>query len=258
MFWLIVKKIVARFFFPVPLIMVALLVGAVLLYRSRGRKGTALKYGRVLLFGGIFSLYLIGVFGRYAVYPLETRYPVLAVDSLLASGPYVIGVAGYGFIGDGKRPFACSFDQEMLMRMWEAGRIASWFEQHGTAYTIVVSVSTTEFLTANKRQALNGFFALMQIPPERIVLIEDALNSRQEVLTFQRYPGRHILVSSAYHLPRLMLLARKYKLEALPAPVGERGLWQMYVLHLWPSADNILDFQRAVYEGLGMLEYLIF
>lgn len=257
MFWLIVKKMVARFFFPVPLLVVALLVGAVLLGRSRGRKGASLKYGRILLFGGIASLYLIGVFGRFAVYPLETRYPVLAVDGLAGGEPYVIGVAGFGFIDDGERPFACCFDGEMLLRMWEAGRLAHWFEQRGMAYKVVVSVSAREVPTETKRQALRGFFALMQVPAERIVVVEDALNSRQEVLAFQRHPGRHILVSSAYHMPRLMLLARKYDLEALPAPVGARGMWGMGLLHLWPAADNLLDFQRAVYEGLGMLEYMI-
>ena len=96
------------------------------------------------------------------------------------------------------------------------------------------------------------------MPPERIGLIEDALNSRQEVIAFSKLPGRKILVSEAFHIPRLMMLSRRYGLNALPAPASQGGGRGGGALFVIPSAERFMEGERAVYEYLGMLEYLLF
>ena len=59
-------------------------------------------------------------------------------------------------------------------------------------------------------------------------------------------------------MPRLMMLSDRYELDALPAPATRVSGNAGGILKIVPSAENLSDCERAVYEYLGMLEYLIF
>ena len=56
-----------------------------------------------------------------------------------------------------------------------------------------------------------------------------------------------------------MLLARKYRLDAIPAPAGNiEGPFGGSPLDFLPNAESLAHTERTVYEYLGMLEYLLF
>ncbi|MPN28659.1 hypothetical protein SDC9_176102 [bioreactor metagenome] len=57
-------------------------------------------------------------------------------------------------------------------------------------------------------------------------------------------------------MPRLMMLSERYGLDAIPAPASS-GNQRNRPLPLIPSAERLEDGERAVYEYLGMLEYLL-
>ena len=79
--------------------------------------------------------------------------------------------------------------------------------------------------TGQKNAVLEQYFVSFGIPRERLVLEEESFNSRMEVEAFGRYAGQLILVSNAYHVPRLMKLAELDDLEALAAPAGMAGFF---------------------------------
>ena len=226
---LTLKKLIARLFFPVPFIFLLLAAGlALLLWPRLGRR--CRLAGKILLCAGTALFLLLSVFGGGLLKTLTSQYVPLDPETVPAEACTVV-VAGSGFGMAESVPPELWFNDGMLLRLHEAGRIA---------------------------RALEAFLGAYGVPPERIGLIEDALNSRQEVIAFSKLPGRKILVSEAFHIPRLMMLSRRYGLDALPAPASQGGGRGGGALFVIPSAERFMEGERAVYEYLGMLEYLLF
>ena len=252
---LTLKKLSARLFFPVPFIFLLLAAGLALLLLPRLGRRCRLA-GKILLCAGTALFLLLSVFGGGLLKTLTSQYVPLDPETVPAEACTVV-VAGSGFGMAESVPPELWFNDGMLLRLHEAGRIARALARRGIDCAVAVSM-VGEDGTEPKRRALEAFLGAYGVPPERIGLIEDALNSRQEVIAFSKLPGRKILVSEAFHIPRLMMLSRRYGLDALPAPASQGGGRGGGALFVIPSAERFMEGKRAVYEYLGMLEYLLF
>lgn len=146
-FWM--EKIVARLFFPVPLILILLAAGFIVLLWKRNRRA-----GLILLAGGL-ALFLVAgtlIVSRRFLIPLENRYPRLDVAALDPSTDYVIFVAGNGFIP------RKGFNDEFLVRLQEAGRIAHELETRGVRATIAVAIYDHDVPLAVKKAMVADYF----------------------------------------------------------------------------------------------------
>ena len=256
MFLLMAKKLIARLLFPVPFLLLIFVTGTVLLlWPKLGPR--CRKTGKALLVTGLLIFLVASLAGRLMLLSLTGVYPPLKPEEL-PEADYAIVVAGHGFHAEPDVPPERWFDDEMQLRLHEAARIGQLLGERKIPYRIIASITGKGDAPERKREALNAFLGHYGIPPDRITFIENALNSRQEVLAFRKEPGRKILVSEAYHMPRLMMLSNRYELDALPAPATRIGGSANGILAIVPSAENLSDCERAVYEYLGMLEYLIF
>ncbi|MDD3117787.1 MAG: ElyC/SanA/YdcF family protein [Victivallales bacterium] len=258
---MILKKFIGRIFFPLPVTLMLLGLGAwlVLARKSSPRRR---RWGKWLLLGGIGYLLFISLTGTLWLNCLKRSYPMFRIDAQIdPAREYVIAVAGNGFIPDPALPEGNRFSDEMLLRLGEAGRIARLLQEKGIRCRIVVSQPDWLASEEQRLAALRACLVPLGIAAERIELVGDALNTSQEIKAFGRYSGALILVSSAFHIPRIMLLARKYRVAAIPAPVGVPGRRQYYpddALNLVPSAEKVNDFRILSYELLGMLEAKLF
>ena len=131
-------------------------------------------------------------------------------------------------------------------------------KNHGIKYLLVTSVAAPEADPEAKTVAMNAFYRPFGIPEAKQKLVHGAENSREEVKEFARYDGEKIIVSNASHVPRLMMLAEKYDLDAIPAPAPYIGGNDNSIMSWVPSGKHLEDADNAVYEYLGMLEYLLF
>ena len=196
---LILKKLLARMLFPVPMVLLVLGVGTwlVLAKKSSPRRKTV---GKWLLIGGMGYLLVCSVFGSFLLDRLERSYPVFRIGAWFdVSQEYVIGVAGNAYYADPAIPEACRFNDHMLLRLWEAGRIARLFKTKSVRCRIVVSQPNKYASVEQRLAALRAYFAIFNIMPEQVELVDGCLNTRQEVLAFRKYPGQLILVSEAFH-----------------------------------------------------------
>lgn len=250
---LILKKLAARLLFPVPLFFLLATAALVLLLWPNLGKRCRLA-GKILLAATAALFLFASLSGNWFLSTLTLRYSPLDLTAL-PDNHYTLVVAGSGFYTDNTLPDEHRFNDPMLLRLHEAGRIARALEKRGQKYSIYASVVGTPS-TKEKRRALEALLEQYGIPPERIDLCEHALNSRQEVIEFTKRPGKKILISESFHMPRLMMLSKRYGLDAIPAPAS-RGS-RHGGLSLVPSAEHIDDCERAVYEYLGMCEYLLF
>ena len=256
MFLLMAKKLIARLLFPVPFLLLVLAAALALLLWPKGGKRCRTA-GKALLLAGIALLLIGSLCGRLMLLTLTGVHPVLRPEEL-PEEHYSIVVAGHGFHAEPGVPPERWFDDEMQLRLHEAARIGRTLKEREIPFRIVASITGRHDAPERKREALEAFFRHYGIPSEQLSFLETALNSRQEVLAFRKEPGRKILVSEAYHMPRLMMLSKRYGLDALPAPATRIGGNGAGILKFVPSAENLSDCERAVYEYLGMLEYLLF
>lgn len=255
---LILKKLFARLFFPLPLTLLLLVAGIILLWPRTlsPRRKTA---GVALVAAAAFLLAFGGIFGEALLRQLTSRYTPLDPAELPARNDYVIAVAGNAFHDAPHLPRAHRFNDKMLLRLSEAALLACGLEQRNLPFRIVVSLNHPTASEEERLAALHAYFGTFGIAPERVTLIGDARNTRQEIRAFSTVPGRILLVSDAFHLPRIMLLAKRYNLDALPAPIGgAEAPTAAWTLQAVPDAGTFSAFQTLIYELLGMLEYQIF
>ncbi|HOG49720.1 MAG TPA: ElyC/SanA/YdcF family protein [Lentisphaeria bacterium] len=258
----------SRLLFPVPLLLQIGLLGAVLLiWRRTRRTGVALLLcSHVLL--AVFSLPL---FSDSLLKRLERTHPPLTearlqtwLSETAPTDLLIIGVAGSGFYAhetldatSAEAPGApathdlwAGFNDDFLVRLQEAGRIAQRLEMEGRDYRLAVSICSSVAIET-KVAALEQYFSRFGTPPERLVLIDNAVNSKAEIACFGALDGKLILVSSAFHMARLMKLAEARSVSAMPAPAGYIACNPLYLI---PSADALNNFRIVVYECLGSLE----
>ena len=255
---LIFKKIFARFLFPLPLFLLLSALG-LWLALSRRRWAWQRRAGAILLICLWSCCWLIGVFGGGLLRWYASGYRSLGAERFSADGTYLIGVAGSSFVNDQGLPESCRFNDSMLLRLWETGRLAQLARQAGAEYRVVVSCQNDKVLAEERLRCIVAFMETMDIPKDKVNLLDGTQNSRQEILGFIKYPGQLIVVSEAYHTPRLMALTRKYNCEAWASPVVSGGAsWYFNALSIFPSAENLADFRLLVYECLGRMEYWLF
>lgn len=255
---LLAKKLFARLFFPMPLTLLLLAAGIFLLWPRNlsPRRKTA---GIALVAAAALFLAFGGIFGDMLLRQWTGKYPPLDPAALPERNDYVIAVAGNAFYDAPHRPPTHRFNDKMLLRLSEAALLARGLEQRSLPYRILVSLAHPDASEAERLAALHAYFGTFGIAPEHISLIGNAQNTRQEIRAFSAVPGRFLLVSDAFHLPRIMILAERYNLDALPAPIGgAEAPTAPGLLQAVPDAGNFASFQTLIYELLGCLEYRIF
>lgn len=111
----------------------------------------------------------------------------------------------------------------------------------------------------------------MGVPSKAIVEDPDSLNTYQNATNVRKLleergiAGPVLLVTSAFHMPRSLLVFKRQGIEAIPAPtdflVTEQelnelqGSWQSLLLNLLPDSYNLRKTTQVLKEYIGMLVY---
>lgn len=125
----------------------------------------------------------------------------------------------------------------------------------GKAKTVVFSAGITPGQGAILRQTLirHG------IQPERVILTPLVSTTEDEARAVAELPGIHsiLLVTSAYHMPRAVLLFRARGLNVSPFPTDERVLGRQRVTpsDFIPVSGHLEDSEKAMREYYGLAIY---
>jgi uncharacterized SAM-binding protein YcdF (DUF218 family) len=239
-------KLLGLLFMPLGLIWLGLLGATVWAFRRRAR-GLAAALA-VLLLG--FTLAGNLQVGHALMARLEA--------SLLPNPPEPAGLDALFVLGGGSqvddqgRPFLGESGDRIgeAARLWHAGRVKC----------LVASGASSDRpgarrnLGAETREIWRG----LGIPGEAIRTIEEpCFITRDEIRAYRRLKAqegwaRVGLLSSAWHLPRALALARGEGLAVIPVPSDRRGRiprWQLW--HLVPQQEGFQNTQLACWEWLG-------
>jgi uncharacterized SAM-binding protein YcdF (DUF218 family) len=244
----LLKKIVAPFLFPVPLILGLLVAGLLLLWWSHRQQA-----GKMLVSLGTLLLFLFSVepMAHFLVATLEDRYP--PVLSALSVGQEVrwIVVLDWGHVSDPRLPLPSQLDGPTLASLVEGIRL---YRQLPAA-KLVLSGGTV-FNRTPSAEVMASVAHMLGVPPDAIIV--DAASRETQESAKNTYAllntDPFFLVTSASHMPRAMVMFTQVGMHPLPAPAAylakRADVWRPDAFH--PSAYNLVRVQRSFYEYLGM------
>jgi uncharacterized SAM-binding protein YcdF (DUF218 family) len=176
------------------------------------------RTGKWLIAAGAALAYLASTLlvGNALLAPLENQYSPLT--SAQAIGVHDIVVLGSGYDPRDGIPVTGALDADGLARIVEGVRLA---RLDPGARLLVSGGSSAGF--ARPAAGYAQMAAELGIQPASLVVMDHALNTGQEARDVAAVLGHapFILVTSAYHMPRAMLLMLRAGARPVPAPTGQ-------------------------------------
>ncbi|MGH8068906.1 MAG: envelope biogenesis factor ElyC [Candidatus Entotheonellia bacterium] len=245
----VLKKTVAPFFFPVPVILGLLVAGLLLLWLSHRQKA-----GRMLVSCGTLLLFLFSVepIAHVVIASLEDRYPpVLSVGSVGSEVQWIV-VLDSGHVSDPRLPPTSQLDGHTLASLVEGIRL---YRQLPAA-RLVLSGGTV-FNQTPSAEVMAAVARMLGVDPDAIVVDAEALETQETAANMRAlvHTDPFFLVTSASHMPRAMAMFTQLGMHPLPAPAAylakRSGVWSPGAFH--PSAYHLVAVQRGFYEYIGMI-----
>lgn len=253
----ILKKIVAQFFFPVPLCLELLLLGLVLLWCTRRQQA-----GKILVSvgAGLLIIFSYPFVPNLALRPLEQRYPPasdLAAGPTTAPGPVgaqaakLIVVLGGGQISDPNLPVTNQIGGESLYRVLEGVRLY----RAGPGRKLILSGGAV-FDPVPEAQVMARVAVIMGVDRRDLILESTSRDTEEQARLLKPMVGRapFFLVTSAARLPRAMAMFHKLGLEPVAAPAGHlaRQTPHWSPGSFFPGSAALQATETAFYEYLGL------
>lgn len=280
------KKFISRFLFPVPLIAGLLLLGLLFLCSKRWPKPRP-KLGKILIAAStvLYLLLHYSFIPNMLLEPIEYRYPAHLPNASIATSkldhatgqanglvnlasighsavgyslplPEFIIVFSQGLESSIDLPVTSRISETFLARIMEAVRLGRIYPDA----QIIVSLCNSKISLDEKRQWLDEFSSVVGMDKGSMDLITGALDTNDEVNQFKEIvvDKRVIAVSSASHIPRIMMMLKRNGIDAVPAPCGHEirhgdSGGPFNPAGLFPSAGSMDNAETAIYSRLGML-----
>jgi uncharacterized SAM-binding protein YcdF (DUF218 family) len=228
--------------------MVTLLALAAVTCRLVGRR----RASRILLIGAAILAYLSSIpfVGQALLRPLESRFPPLESDQAPVVG-YVV-VLGSSYRPHDGIPASAALDEDGLARAVEAVCLVR--RLHGARLVVSGGASPTGYPPV--AQGYAQLARALGIAAESIVISDRPHDTRAEAREVASLLDRtpFLLVTSAYHMPRAMLLMRRAGASPIAAPAGQRAYratplsWRDFL----PGSRGLRDTERALHEYGGL------
>ena len=238
------KKIVSRFFFPLPLSLEFLVAGLFLLwFTRRQRAGKALVTCGTLLLLAVSNVFTSNALLR----PLEHQYSPLRVEHEGAGTPPAAFIAVLGGWADHDPDVSITslISPDQMVRLIEGMRL-----HHELPHTKLILSGNADSAVGMARVA-----EALGVDPQDIVKLPEPRDTEEESRQIAPIVGSKglILVTSASHMPRAMALFRKRGLQPIAAPTDYLApVHRLESDDFFPDGYKLFKSQIAVYEYLGL------
>jgi uncharacterized SAM-binding protein YcdF (DUF218 family) len=230
-----------------PLLLALILAGVGWLLLRGGRR----RGGVWMLFAGAALAYLAStsLIGNALLSPLERQYPPFEPIQALAVRDIV--VLGSGYEPSDRVPVTGALDAAGLARIVEGVRLA--LARPGSRLLVSGGAVTgfTPIAWGYARMAME-----LGIERPSLVIMDRALNTTQEAQEVYALLGRtpFILVTSANHMPRAMLLMHRAGANPVAAPTAQilHGHQSYGLPGLVPGSGGLHQTETALHEYLGL------
>ena len=220
------KKFISHLLDPLSFVLVLLLLSLWFLYKKR-RKPAILFLTASMLLLWLFSS---KPFSYALIHPLESSYKKLRNPP--GSIPYILFLGG-----------------DLERRGWELLRL-----HHLLPKARIITTGYEGSFQESDALRNRRIFADTGIDPGQIIALPRPKDTVEEAKAIKKIVGDKpfILVTSAYHMPRAMMIFEHEGLHPLPAPADfPRPSKRFWVL--FPGIKNLENTQKALHEYLGIL-----
>lgn len=241
----LMKKIITPLFYPLTISLLCLIVGVALLLLTRRQRP-----GKAMVLVGTLSLILFSCdpVSNLILRPLEFPPP----PPPAASSPPWIVVLGGGLSVDEQIPETGQLSGTSMVRLSEG--IILYRQRPGSR--LLLSGGKV-FQKVSEADIMARVAASLGVPEADIVREEQSRDTEEQAYFIRELVGgsEFVLVTSASHMPRAVLLFNNLGMKPLPAPTGHlaRTDEPLSPRRLFPSLSALNKTEIAVHEYLGLL-----
>lgn len=232
-------------FFATPSHIIALLLGlgVVSVFLRKFRR---LSIG--LFAGGTFLLFLFGSgpFAYYLLGNLEFRFPALHSLKTYKQIDHIVVLSGYA-IPDNLYPIGSQVNDATIFRLSEAVRL--WREKPSAQLLLAGQPETTA--------AMKKILVAMGVPEGYVLMASPSRNTMENVesLKSELKEKKFVLITSAGHMPRAVMLFHSVGLRPIPAPTGFYTPPKIWQGTMFPTPGHLACSDLAIHEYLALLYY---
>jgi uncharacterized SAM-binding protein YcdF (DUF218 family) len=242
------KKTIAAFLFPVPVVLIILLTGVILLWTGRRRKLSRwmLTLGTGMLFVAAFPAVSDALLSQ-----LEHTHEVFRTHAHPGFEPAWIVVLDAGYRDDQDLPPEQQLSPPSLARILEGIRLARTYPDArlllsgGTYQAEIPGAEIMKLVATNSG-----------VPSDRIVLETASWDTDDQARNIRDRVGDEpiLLVTSAAHMDRSLALFEKQGMRPMPAPTDfqSAGRLPKFFRYWLPNALSLRQTRIVVYERLGI------
>jgi uncharacterized SAM-binding protein YcdF (DUF218 family) len=247
-FGFLLKKTLTVFFLP-PGIFLVLLVAGMLFVRKRFRS---------FLFGLFLLLYLLSIepIKYLLLLPLENRYPVPSWSQMQHVDAIVV-------LGGGALENAPDMGGQGALSGDSLVRVMAAYRLHARLKKPIIASAGAVFGSKPEAEISRNILYSLGVKPE-FVLVETKSKDTKENALFAsaicapRKWNRIVLVTSAFHMKRSVMLFSRFFNDIVPFPTDYKTLRRGYSFWSFlPDASSLADTAVAIKEYLGIIFYSI-
>lgn len=233
---MILYKITQGFLLPSVFIWILILIGVSLLSWKRYQ-----KIGKKIIILGILLYYLFStaLTSDLILAPLENQYQTIRKEEINNTNRIIL------LLGN---------EESSFLRAGEVLRLYLFGEK---PFEIIISGRDPLFPQNKIGERVKGFLVTGGIPPDNIILEEESKTTRESAKNVKQRVGKEpfFLVTSAYHMKRVMETFQKEGANPIPAPTDFKRKEQYDILDFFPDAQNLRNSDLAFHEYFGIIFY---
>ena len=116
----------------------------------------------------------------------------------------------------------------------------------------------------NEATIARGFFSDVGFNTDRIYFVENSRNTIENLRTIKDLNilnKSNVLITSAFHMKRALIISRKFKLDLIPYAVDFRSIKEDNLLNYYQKfniLDNLFKFELFIRELMGIISFKVF
>ncbi|WP_418185165.1 YdcF family protein [Aliarcobacter vitoriensis] len=245
----VIKKIISAFFLPIPIGLFLLILSLFFLLKNSYKKAKLF-----LVFSFVwFVLISNQIVSNALLSPLENYYPAL-IDTPKVN--YIL-VLGNAHKSDENLPISSQVKETAINRLVDG--IRHYNNLKNNQYSVKLIVSGYSFDDINSHAQMQKKLAIsLGVDENDIITLDTPKDTKDEAIETKKIviDDEIILVTSASHMKRAVLLFEKEGLNVFPSPTQHKGYSTIYPTSFF-DANNIKKVELAFHEYLGMIYYYL-
>jgi uncharacterized SAM-binding protein YcdF (DUF218 family) len=240
----IFKKLIAEIISPIPVLLSLFSVGLFLLWCTQKQfAGKIILTASVVLLAVLSLSYIPNLLLR----GLERQYPPLREFQSIANVQWVVVLSG-GSRFDPDYPFSKYLNESSSKRLFKGIQIQK------RLLNSKLLITGSEGVKQLAKTAIR-----YGIDPQKIITDTKSKDTKDHAKNLLGIVGTNqfVVVTSAFHMPRVMAIFKKIGMQPIPAPtdfvIRNRRASQYDFSRYFPSPNNLIKLEIAVHEYLGII-----